>query len=133
MGIALQYVNIARDIQTDALMRRVYIPHTWLREDHLKAEDIIHHAKHSHADLPKIEKLRGRLLGRAFHLYEASKHAMNGLPNEARAPMKVAVESYMEIGRVMREKGFKTGVGSRATVPWKRRIRTAWNAINERV
>jgi 15-cis-phytoene synthase/lycopene beta-cyclase len=44
--------------------------------------------------------------------------------------MRVAVESYMEIGRVLREDGYTVKEG-KATVPKMRRMRVAWNALNE--
>lgn len=65
MGIALQYVNIARDIAVDALLYRVYIPLTWLAEEGLTPE-----AVNKNPQGVRIEKLRGRLLDRAFMLYQ---------------------------------------------------------------
>lgn len=126
MGIALQYVNIARDVATDAKIKRVYLPTSWLDEEGLQPEDVIKNPSD-----PKLDILRTRLLGKAFQIYEEAKIAMNQLPIEARAPLKVAVESYMEIGRCMRERGYQMKAG-RATVPKLRRIRTAWKALNER-
>lgn len=128
MGIALQYVNIARDVATDARINRVYIPNSWLVEEELRPQDVIKSPNKS-----TIDRLRLRLLGKAFQVYEEAKAAMDQLPIEARAPMKVAVESYMEIGRVMRDHGFTgLGKGGRATVPTSRRIRTAWKALQDR-
>ncbi len=125
MGIALQYVNIARDIATDAAIGRVYIPKSWLEEEGLTPTDILEKPKGE-----KIERLRTILLGKAFVIYEEAKGAMAHLPPEARAPMRVAVESYMEIGRVLSEKGYVTKAG-KATVPKMRRIKVAWKALNE--
>jgi 15-cis-phytoene synthase/lycopene beta-cyclase len=125
MGIALQYVNIARDVATDAAIGRVYLPTVWLEEEGLSPQDVI--KKPTGA---KIERLRTRLLGKAFIVYEEARGAMAHLPPEARAPMRVAVESYMEIGRVLSEKGYKAKAG-RATVPKLRRIRVAWKALQE--
>jgi 15-cis-phytoene synthase/lycopene beta-cyclase len=126
MGIALQYVNIARDVATDAAIGRVYLPTSWLEEEGLSPKQVIE--KPTGAE---IERLRTRLLGKAFIVYEEARGAMANLPPEARAPMRVAVESYMEIGRVLSEKGYKTKAG-RATVPKLRRIRVAWKALRER-
>ncbi|EHK97460.1 putative Bifunctional lycopene cyclase/phytoene synthase [Glarea lozoyensis 74030] len=44
--------------------------------------------------------------------------------------MRVAVECYMEIGRVLRGKGYVVKRG-RATVPILRRLRVAWGALGE--
>jgi 15-cis-phytoene synthase / lycopene beta-cyclase len=126
MGIALQYVNIARDIATDAAIERVYLPSTWLKGEELKPEDVL-----KFPNSPAIGILRARLLDKAFVIYREAQPALAQLPINARAPMRVAVESYMEIGRVLREKGYKVREG-RATVPIKRRLTVAWKALNER-
>ena len=127
MGYALQYVNIARDIQVDAEMGRVYLPTDWLREENLAPQDILNNPKQ-----PKAETLRQKLLDLAFRKYEESRYTMNLLPSEVRGPLIVAVEGYMEIGRVLRE---KSGVPSntkrgQATVPRSRRLWVAWKNLN---
>ena len=43
--------------------------------------------------------------------------------------MRVAVESYMEIGRVLRQEDYEVKAG-RATVPKLKRVRVAWQALN---
>ncbi|KAI0118410.1 hypothetical protein GGR51DRAFT_215827 [Nemania sp. FL0031] len=127
MGHALQYVNIARDIQVDAEMGRVYLPSDWLSEEGLTPQDILTNPRQ-----PKAEALRQRLLALAFKEYEKSRPIMNLLPDEIRGPLVVAVESYMEIGRVLRE---GSGVPSktkrgRATVPRSRRLWVAWKTLS---
>ncbi|KAH7251170.1 Squalene/phytoene synthase-domain-containing protein [Fusarium tricinctum] len=125
MGIALQYVNIARDIKTDADIDRVYLPLEWLKEAQLTPQDVI---KQPYG--PTIENLRQKLLDRAFEKYNMAKSAIDKLPSEGKGPIRVAVESYMEIGRVLRETGPVLKKG-RATVPKMRRIRVAWSALNK--
>ncbi|KAI1101197.1 Squalene/phytoene synthase-domain-containing protein [Jackrogersella minutella] len=130
MGHALQYVNIARDIQVDAGMGRVYLPTNWLKKEDLTPEDVI-----KEPNQPKVENLRQKLLDMAFKEYERSRSIMNVLPREVRGPLIVAVESYMEIGRVLRERTvtpLNTRRG-RATVPRLRRLWVAWeNLLAER-
>lgn len=123
MGIALQIVNIARDIEVDAAIGRVYIPTTWLKECGLAAQDVIHDPGRS-----EVLNLRLRLLDYAMQLYAAAKPKIEMLPPEARRPMRVAVESYMEIGRVLQQPKYQVKAG-RATVPKLRRIRVAWQAL----
>lgn len=125
MGIALQYVNIARDISVDASNGRVYLPTTWLKEKGLCPEDIIKSPVSF-----KAEHLRQRLLDSAFAIYDEAKGAVEELPAEARGSMRVAVESYIEIGRVLRKPGYEIKAG-RATVSKLRRLRVAWNALNQ--
>ncbi|KAI1187339.1 hypothetical protein F5B17DRAFT_400304 [Nemania serpens] len=127
MGCALQYVNIARDIRVDAAMGRVYLPTTWLNEAGLVPEDIL-----TDPTQPKVEALRQRLLDLAFEEYGKSRPTMDLLPGEIRSPLVVAVESYMEIGRVLRERSYvpSKSKGGRATVPRFRRLWVAWNNLS---
>ena len=125
MGIALQYINIARDITVDALNRRVYLPTTWLKGENISPTDILEDPTSTQARM-----LKQRLLNSAFDIYTEAKEAIEQLPLEARGPMRVAVESYVEIGRVLRKPGYKVKAG-RATVPKLRRLQVAWKALNQ--
>lgn len=123
MGIALQYVNISRDISVDATNGRVYLPTSWLKEVGLNPNEIL-----SNPGSVCAENSRQRLLDLAMTVYDEAREAIEQLPIEARGPMRVAVESYMEIGRVLRTPGYKVKAG-RATVPKLRRLRVAWKAL----
>ena len=125
MGIALQLVNIARDIQVDAAIGRVYIPTTWLKEHDLEPQDIVSNPKRH-----EVEALRQRLLDEATKIFDIARPKIELLPSEARGPMRVAVESYMEIGRTLRKSGYKVKAG-RATVPKLRRLVVAWRALRK--
>ncbi|KAK0628219.1 Phytoene synthase [Bombardia bombarda] len=126
MGIALQYVNVARDIVVDAAIGRVYLPTAWLAEEGgMTPADVI-----ARPEGPAIDRLRRRLLDRAFEMYDEARPSMEGIPGEGRGPMVAAVETYMEIGRVLREGGERVvrreGKNrDRATVPGGRRVWTA--------
>ena len=123
MGVALQYINIARDIAIDASNGRVYIPKSWLKEAGTNHTDIL-----SSATGHTVEILRQRLIDRAMAIYEEAKQAIENLPADARAPMRVAVESYVEIGRVLRKPGYSIKA-ERATVTRTRRFQVAWIAL----
>ncbi|KAL8728363.1 MAG: hypothetical protein Q9181_005364 [Wetmoreana brouardii] len=125
MGVALQYVNIARDIAVDAKIGRVYLPTSWLKSEQLTPEDVLENPLS-----PRVETLRQRLLDSAMKIYEDARGAIELLPTNSRGPMRVAVESYVEIGRVLREPGYKLKAG-RATVPKLRRLRVAWAALRK--
>lgn len=153
MGVALQYVNIARDIAVDTTMGRVYLPTTWLHDEgNLVPEDVIalyqgSGSEKKRGDMTvekKIKKLRDeKLLKTAFAIYTEARPVMDLLPEEARRPMIVAVESYMEIGRVLLEQRGEhmrpvvvkveeiggTGRPTRATVPKGRRLKVALRAL----
>ena len=124
MGIALQYVNIARDVMVDAALGRVYLPTAWLKEEGLTEEMVLAAPKG-----PAIERLRKRLLGKAFENYRVSRPIMELMPRDAIGPMTVAVESYMEIGRVLAEGGLR--VEGKATVPKMRRIGVVWKTLSK--
>lgn len=125
MGIALQYVNIARDIPVDAKIGRVYLPSSWLKSEGLIPDDVL-----ETPSSPRVENLRQKLLDSAMTIYDEAKGAIELLPDRSRAPMRVAVESYVEIGRVLRGSGYKVKAG-RATVPKLRRLRVAWAALRK--
>ncbi|KAK3940596.1 Phytoene synthase/Lycopene cyclase [Diplogelasinospora grovesii] len=124
MGIALQYVNIARDVEVDAAVGRVYLPTTWLGFEGLTPEMVLKNPSRL-----AVERLRWLLLRKALELYSGARPAMQLLPSAARGPMIAAVETYMEIGRVMLERdAFQQNQG-RATVPTARRLSTALRAL----
>lgn len=154
MGVALQYVNIARDIEVDARMRpgaRVYLPQVWMDEVGLDAADVVRCCSTRDPALSsskrkedgeietKIESLRGRLLALGMKHYDASRGDVEDVPRTwgARRGMRVAVESYVEIGRALvREmEAGKMGVredGARpGKVPSWRRAWVAWRALKE--
>lgn len=124
MGIALQLINIARDISVDARLGRVYLPQTWLKDVGLTAEEVL-----QGRDTFQIQVLRKRLLSKAEEIYREARPAIEELPSNGRRPMRVAVESYIEIGRVLRSRTQRVKEG-RATVPRLRRLRVAWQALN---
>ena len=131
MGIALQYVNIARDLAVDAQDGRCYVPPGWLKKEKLTPESFIAGLKASAPEdffLKKVDTVRARLLERAFGFYRDSAGAIEELPSPARAPMRVAVESYMQIGRELQVPGYTVKAG-RATVPKWKRILVAWRAL----
>lgn len=132
MGVALQYVNIARDLAVDAQLGRCYVPPQWLKDVNLNSNAFVGGLK-STAPLSsdfagKVEIIRKKLLERAFGFYETSVGAIEQLPVEGRGGMRVAVESYMQIGRELR-RGNVSGGQQRASVPGWKRVWVAWRAL----
>jgi 15-cis-phytoene synthase / lycopene beta-cyclase len=137
MGLALQYTNIARDVYVDAGDGRCYLPTDWLRERGLIPEQVI--ATYGKAE--GVIETRKRVLDDAFSIYKQNRAAIEELPKYARAGIRVAVESYMEIGRVLLEKmaagepldGIAgSGRRNRASVPKPRRLLVGWGALTGR-
>ncbi|KAF2207352.1 hypothetical protein CERZMDRAFT_122730 [Cercospora zeae-maydis SCOH1-5] len=135
MGIALQYTNIARDLSVDAQIGRCYVPPPWLKKEKLSPEafiaGLVTTGKVDDFFWKKVECLRSRLLDRAFEFYHDAIPAVEELPVQARTPMRVAVESYMQIGRELRRPGYKLGRGKegRVTVPGWKRVWVAWKRL----
>lgn len=133
MGIALQYVNIARDLAVDARLGRCYVPQTWLKKEKVTPETLLaalrSQKQDDHFVLKKVALIRSRLLDRAFHFYDNAVDVIEQLPDPARAPIRVAVESYMQIGRELRKPSFKVKAG-RATVPKWKRLYIAWRRLH---
>ena len=125
MGRALQYVNIVRDVKNDADVGRCYIPSSWYKRSAGNSP--------RSAD-PQTMEFRKKILDTAFEIYAQNRDAIEELPYYARGGIRVAVESYMEIGRVMRERIRQgkpldfagSGKKGRASVPKSRRIRVGW-------
>lgn len=125
MGRVLQYINIVRDVKTDATDGRCYLPADWFSDscsDNSSDETL---------------ELRKKLLQIAFEAYRKNRDAIEDLPPYARDGIRVAVESYVEIGRVLRERiqrgqpldfagGGKQG---RASVPRLRRLWVGWKSM----
>jgi 15-cis-phytoene synthase/lycopene beta-cyclase len=127
MGEALQYVNIARDIEEDASIGRVYIPNVWLKDEGLTHGEIL-----ANLQGKAVENLRERMLRKAEGCYRASFDAMNELPSDVQGPLKTVVNCYMLIGQVLRENRLEGKiVHGRLKVPISRRIRVAWSSMME--
>ena len=137
MGIALQYTNIARDLAVDAGNGRCYVPPGWLKKEKLTPEAFLAAlcnppaSESDSADFvrKKVESIRSRLLDKAFLFYDGSVDAVEELPKPARAPMRVAVESYMQIARELRRPGGFVVKKGRATVPKWKRVWVGWRRM----
>ncbi|KAF2669846.1 Lycopene beta-cyclase [Microthyrium microscopicum] len=129
MGTALQLVNIARDVQCDSQIGRVYLPLLALKDEGLQPRDVL-----EDANSEQVRRVRMKILSRSFEIYSNSKAAIDQIPPDARPGIKVAVESYMEIGRVLQAK-IPSDHGEqkegRATVPIGRRLWVAWKQMQQ--
>ncbi|RHZ66742.1 uncharacterized protein CDV56_108150 [Aspergillus thermomutatus] len=124
MGQALQYVNIARDVDRDAQIGRVYLPTTWLGEFGLTPADVL-----ADPTNPALDHLKRRLLDKADDYYRDTVDAIDRLPNEVRGPIKTTLQSYMGIGRAIREGRYRHR-GKKLKVPLWRRLVIAYSAMS---
>jgi 15-cis-phytoene synthase len=96
LGIAMQLVNICRDIQEDAVNMRIYLPVSLAGE--LTAAQL---TKPTRATEGAIESARKALLTIADQYYESAEQAIEYLPKGAAFSVRVAAKLYQAIGRKM--------------------------------
>jgi 15-cis-phytoene synthase len=99
LGIAMQFSNIARDIEEDAANGRVYLPADWLQEN----------------DNPAL--VASRLVLTAEAIYQRAASGIGLLPRGCRPSIHAARLMYQEIGREAQCRGHK----GRAIVSGKRK------------
>ena len=114
LGIAMQLVNISRDVCEDAHRGRIYLPAAWLP------------AKTSAADLVRDPAAAWPAVLQALELaeayFESGFRGLRYLPASCRRAIWIAGRVYREIGQELRRRG-PTGLASRTVVP---RWRKAW-------
>ncbi|KZT55182.1 terpenoid synthase [Calocera cornea HHB12733] len=104
MGVALQLVNIARDLVDDASLGRSYVPSAWATagtDGETDPEGILADPKGA------VERFRPRLLKLAFRFYQGAVPALAQLPEETRLGARAAVACYMAMGVLMRTGWFE--------------------------
>lgn len=112
MGVALQMINIARDVPADLKLGRIYLPGLSLV-----------------ADGSDLSKGRYRLLDQASAIAKKSLPVTRQLPPDARGGMRAACQVYLEIGAAVRNALDAGDRSSRATVKGAKRIAVAWRAL----
>lgn len=105
LGVAMQFSNIARDIEEDERMGRVYLPHEWITESKAKAAS--------------------RLVVEAETIYGRAASGIALLPRSCRASINAARLLYREIGLSAAARNHK----GRAVVPLLRKLSLVARAI----
>jgi 15-cis-phytoene synthase len=98
LGVAMQFSNIARDVEEDAKLGRRYLPADWLNSTAAMAAS--------------------RLVRDAEVIYDRAATGIAMLPRSCRASINAARMLYREIGRAAKKQGH-TG---RAVVPLRRKL-----------
>ena len=108
MGEVLQLVNITRDVLSDALIGRVYIPsnHFRSKSDRSKlvalgrssTKDTIGEA----TSMLDLESCALMLLRMAEIMYEPAREAIQHLPRECRPGVRAATDAYWHMGRKLK-------------------------------
>ena len=97
LGIAMQLTNICRDVQTDALVDRRYIPSALVND--LAPSELIYPSE-EHKQL--VKQTVAALLNLADDYYQSGEKGLSYLPLRARLAILVAARLYREIGQKLR-------------------------------
>jgi 15-cis-phytoene synthase len=108
LGVAMQFSNIARDVEEDAGLKRVYLPRSWLLENggHEKS-------------------VASRLVDEAEIIYGRAASGIAMLPVSCRASINAARLLYREIGREAKRINHQ----SRAVVSVQRKLALVAKAV----
>jgi 15-cis-phytoene synthase len=106
LGIAMQFSNIARDVEEDETLGRVYLPADWLRDTHKT-------------------NVASRLVDEAEDIYARAANGIAMLPASCRASINTARLLYREIGIEAKRINHQ----GRAVVGLKRKLQLVAKAV----
>ena len=118
LGVAMQFSNIARDVEDDARLGRVYLPEVWLGEKNVSRSDVLSSSMGGAA-------AAGRLADHAELLYSQATAGISMLPRACRASINSARLLYREIGRAAKSQQHR----GRAIVPLGRKLMLVGEAV----
>ena len=93
LGIAMQLINISRDIYEDSLRNRIYLPESLMGKH--SAKEIAYPTKEIAA---KIDLTRKKLINLANIYFASASKAIDHLPRGAGLAVKLASALYQQIG-----------------------------------
>ncbi len=121
LGLAMQLVNICRDVGEDADMGRVYLPTDWLAQVGIDRHDFVLNPTFS----PALGEVVERTLKLAYHHFELADIGISCLPRDCRVAVKAASLIYSDIGRIIKKNNFDS-VSTRA---YTKTLRKLWLCI----
>ena len=98
LGIAMQLINISRDIYEDSLRNRIYLPESLMGKH--SAKEIAYPTKETAA---KIDYTRKKLINLANIYFASASKAIDHLPRGASLAVKLASSLYQQIGHQLIE------------------------------
>ncbi|MFD0917797.1 phytoene/squalene synthase family protein [Pseudahrensia aquimaris] len=104
LGLAMQLINIARDVGEDARNGRCYLPEEWLAEEGLNSERLIASPEFT----PALGRVIKRLLDEASQIYRLGVTGISDLPASSRLGVRAAALVYAEIGEKVRANGYNS-------------------------
>jgi phytoene synthase len=115
--LALQLVNIARDVGEDLERDRVYLPLAWLAAEGLEADELMRHRSFD----PRLAPVVERVLRAADHQAELAWPGIAALPARTRPAVRAAGRMYLGIGDAIRARGMDS-VSGRAYLSLPRKL-----------
>jgi len=104
LGLAMQLINIARDVGEDARNGRIYLPNDWLVEAGIDREDLLANPVFT----PELGSVVKRILDTADQIYKRALTGIVDLPSACRPGIRAAALVYNEIGQMVRSNGFNS-------------------------
>lgn len=104
LGVAMQLINIARDVGEDARNGRVYLPNDWLVEEGVDRDKLLQNPTYTLA-LGRVVK---RVLDTADEIYERAQSGYADLPVACRPGIRAAGMVYAAIGTQVRANGYNS-------------------------
>jgi len=120
LGIAMQLINISRDVREDARRSRIYLPQEWLPQG-VTAENL------AIDPLPAWPAVQ-RSIQMAEEYFVSGFVGLSFLPRESRRGIWLAGRVYREIGQEILRQG-ATGLRNRTVVPKWRRLAVALSCL----
>lgn len=117
LGVAMQLINISRDVGEDARNGRVYLPKDWLAEEGIEQADLIANPVYSDA----LGRVVERTLALAEEIYLRGVTGIVELPTSCRPGIRAAGLVYAEIGEMVKQNGYNS-VDQRAFTTKERKI-----------
>ena len=127
LGLAMQLVNICRDVGEDADMGRVYLPSEWLRDVGLDRDAFVAHPVFT----PALGTVVERTLKIAKRHFALADIGISRLPADARPAIRAASLIYADIGRVIRRDGYDS-ISTRAHTSTARKLWLSLRAVGAR-
>ncbi len=124
LGLAMQLMNICRDVGEDADRGRVYLPSAWLEEAGIDRDGFLAHPVFT----PALGEVVRRTLAVARHHFTLADIAIHYLPRDTRLAIRAAALIYADIGRVIRNNGYDT-VTARAYTSKFRKVILLFRAV----
>ena len=126
LGIAMQYTNIIRDVGSDAMLGRVYLPKSYLRDANMTSTEV-----KGNLNQPALERILIRLSDRAETYYQHSLPSIKDLHASFQLPVQVAYELYHAILDRVKQKQY-TVRHERIRLNRLEKLLVVWRVIRSR-